>query len=182
MRIRSEIAKHVVLWESAEAVEIGISAARRPLQALFLAAWLVGWGYALLEVASELEMPIWPDNVLPLLWLAVWILAGLFVAYRLLESLFGRETVIAGPTDVRVAYKSLGIGRSHTYPLAELSNLRLATAADRGQRPRRARRGALAFDHRGDPVVWGRALKSAEAQRILEKLTLRFPSLGPGRE
>jgi hypothetical protein len=171
-----------------EGLEIVIPARRNLVVLLFLGIWLAGWVTGELKELAELlsGSPEGPEGFL-LLWLAFWTCAGALAAYAWLWMLVGKERILMGSSTLRLKREVLGLGRTRTFELFRIRNLRVASGS---ARPRDAAAalgltgltgGLIVFEHKGKTIRFGGALDPAEAQMIVERMKQRyaFPELPP---
>jgi hypothetical protein len=171
-----------------EGLEIVIPARRNLIVLLFLGIWLAGWVTGELTALAELlsGSPEGPEGFL-LLWLALWTFAGAFAAYTWLWMLVGKERIVMGTSALHVKRDVLGLGRTRTFGLFRIRNLRVASGPTGPRDVAAALRlagltgGLIAFEHDGKTIRFGASLDPAEAQIIVERMKQRyaFPELPP---
>jgi hypothetical protein len=175
-----------------EGLEIVIPARRNPFVLLFLGVWLAGWATGELSALGDLlsGRPRGFEGFL-LLWLTLWTAAGALAAYAWLWMLVGKERILVGTSTLRIKRDILGLGRTRTFELFRIRNLRVAPGPA-GPRDLTAAltlagltRGLIAFEHEGKTVRFGVSLEPAEAQMIVERMKQRYafpdlPTMPPG--
>ena len=144
----------------------------------FTGAWLLGWLVGEISVMKVLlldgEIMHWSGLFLVLWWIA-WTAGGVVFGGVFLLMLNGREVVTFGPDVVRRRVEAFGRGFSWSYPLAQVSNVRL-TADENGILD------FVAFDAAGKRVRFGTGLTESEAERCVEAIWGRYPQLLPRAE
>ena len=169
-----------------EGLEIVIPARRNLFALVFLGIWLVGWfmGEVTAMVAAASIGRRAADAFL-LLWLLLWTVGGCFAAYSWIWMLVGKEHLLLGTSALRVKRDILGLGRTRSYELFKIRNLRVTDqhAANRPVVPRDRRGslgpwgpggGSIAFDYEGKTVKFGGSIDAAEARMIVERMKARF--------
>lgn len=178
-------------------VEITILPQRQVIMLPFSLIWLVGWAFGEIAVGGMLLAPLWRHLPLPgplhradplplsmelflLVWFVLWTVGGGYVIYGVLWQLFGRERVLLDYTQLHLRQEILGRGRTRTYTLAQIRNLRVEPPPrDRGNNM--IPRGTLCFDYDQRTVCFGRGLDPEEAERLLDDMVSRSPTLSSQR-
>src|SRR5436190_9969174 len=177
---------------------VSVPARRNLFVILFLGAWLGGWYFGAVSALHELARAASGQQGFLYFWLAGWTLGGLFAVAVLLWTLFGRE-IIEVRYDVLAHRRSLlGLGRTRTYDLGAVKDLRLAPMAWRigdlsfsklfdGESPKpdihRAGEfwgisgGPIVFDYGPRTIRCGTGLDEAEAKFIIAELQRWNPRL-----
>ncbi|MCW5649007.1 MAG: hypothetical protein KIS62_04615 [Ramlibacter sp.] len=171
-----------------ETTEDGLRAivpARRNLFVLlFMCVWLVGWAFGELQAIRELLSPSEKTPQLFLMvWLAGWTLGGVFALGTVVWQFAGREVIIVGSADLQHRVEALGVGRTKTYRLSEVKNLR---ATDYSTNPfinqaayfppvTGSGFGPVAFDYGARTMRLAPVLEEAEAKLLVSKLSSRLP-------
>jgi len=170
--------------------EIIIPAQRSYFTLLFLLVWLAGWAVGEVSVSGLLLRSLLarfapqliqggaslalPEMAFTLFWLIFWTLGGAWVLYVVLWQLFGRERLILEYGRLRLRQEVLGLGRERVYETTRIADLRV-------EPPRSTRnalpRGTLCFAYEGRTVCFGRGLRVAEAEQLLDDLRRYAPSL-----
>jgi hypothetical protein len=171
-----------------EGLEIVIPARRNLIALLFLGIWLAGWVTGELTALAELlaGSPKGPEGFL-LLWLTLWTIAGALAAYTWLWMLVGKERILMGTSSLRMKRDILGLGRTRTFALFRIRNLRVASGPAGPRDAAAALRlaglsgGLIAFEYEGKTLRFGLSLDPVEAQMIVERMKQRyaFPELPP---
>ena len=164
-----------------EGLEIAIPARRHLLVLLFLGVWLVGWLMGETTVIAQLfsRGPAGPAAFL-LIWLIFWTVGGGVVGYIWLWMLVGKERILMGTSMLHVKRDVLGLGRTQTYELYKIRNLRVAPQPS-GPRDTGAvlrfsglAGGLIAFEHAGKTVRFGAAIDETEARMIVDRMKQRY--------
>jgi hypothetical protein len=164
-----------------EGLKIVIPARSNLFALIFLGIWLVGWcmgeATAIARVASTGKIA---EDPLLLMWLTVWTVGGCVAVYSWLWMLAGKEHLLMGSSVLRMKRDILGLGRTRTYELFKIRNLRVATqpAVPRNSRsvfrPWGLTGGPIAFDFEGEIIRFGGPLDPGEAQMIVDRMRQRF--------
>ncbi len=114
-----------------------------------------------------------------LVWISIWVFAGLFAFYTLLWNLAGREIIEVNPLAIRLARRVPGWGRAREYLAEHVRDLRVSPQALPDWWMRRsawpgATLGQLAFDYGARTIRFGDC-DEAEARMILAEIRQRFP-------
>jgi len=179
--------KRAIIEGGPEGLEIIIPAGRNLFAVVFLGVWLVGWLAGevtalarLARLAGIASAGNVAADLFLLVWLTFWTIGGYFAAYTWLWMLVGKERILMGASTLCVKRDILGLGRTRTYELFRIRNLRVAAQADVPRVPRVAFRpwgamgGLIAFDYEGKTIRFGGAIEAAEARMIVERLKARF--------
>lgn len=162
-----------------EGLEIVIPAGRNLVLAIFLGMWLAGWLMGELNAIAQARRDFASDPFL-VMWLAGWTVAGIAVAYFWLWTLVGKERIVMGTSTLRVKREVLGLGRTRTYALSKIRNLRVAPQPQRPGSPNFSfglasfMGGVIAFECEGKTIRFGASLDEAEAVTIVERMRQRF--------
>src|SRR5215467_5391777 len=113
-------------WEDGpDGLQLTIPGPRRPFVTLFLVAWLGGWFFGARSAFHELTTNgPGHDSGFLVFWLVGWTLAGAVIAFTVLWTLFGREQLVLRPDALVLRRKVWGIGRSRTYDIRHVKDLR----------------------------------------------------------
>ncbi len=124
MSNRARAAFHV--REIPGGIEVDLSSPRRPLTALVVAAWLVGWAVGLLFVVQQFRTgeSAGLDLVFLIGWSAIWLAAGPLAFAYLMWLLAGRERVTLREPTLRIWRGVWRIGFARQYALADIRELR----------------------------------------------------------
>jgi hypothetical protein len=164
----------------AEGLEISIPAKRNVFVMLFLAAWLVGWGFG--EVFAARELLVGGDDTPDLFlsaWLVGWTLGGGSALYVCLWMFRGREVLVLSPHTLTTRREVFGLGRSKEYDLHHIRNLRVAPVSwnpydwTGGMSFWGVGGGPIAFDYGSSTVRLAGNLEEAEAREIVNELRAR---------
>jgi len=164
-----------------EGLEIVIPARRHLLVLLFLGVWLVGWLMGEMTAITQLfsGRSSGPEGFI-LIWLVFWTLGGGFAAYIWLWMLVGKERILIGTSTLHVKRDVLGLGRTRTYELYKIRNLRVAPQPTGPRDAGAAFRlsglagGLIAFEYEGKTIRFGAAIDEPEGQMIVERMKQRY--------
>lgn len=179
-RFRSEV--------SPEGYRTVIPARRNGLIVILLCAWLAGWTLGEFSVASQLFTDAHPAPTAFLsLWLIFWTIGGAVVAATILWQLFGREVLLLGATRLSYRTEVLGLGRTRSFRIAEVKDLRSTGHIfptfryQRGWLPplTGSGMGPIAFDYGARTFRLGSALDEVEAKMLVKELAARLPGGSP---
>jgi hypothetical protein len=169
---------------TADGLRAVIPARRNVFVLLFMCVWLGGWVFGEMHAIGELLSPSKNSPQLFLaVWLAGWTLGGVFALGTVLWQLAGREVVSLGSTTLEHRVEAFGIGRTTSYRLSEVRNLR---ATDYSANPFTNQAawfppvtgsgfGPVAFDYGARTMRLAPALEEAEAKLLIGKLLPRMP-------
>lgn len=172
----------VTVSETPERVVFDMPAPRRPLMALAMSAWLVGWAYGIVFMSQQFfsGAPFGADRLFLLVWCAFWLAAGGWGAAWLVWLLAGRERVTLDERALHIRKSVLGVGFTHTYPLFSITQLRTfgrevppLLAAGLNFTGRGA--SGVRFCSRNRTVRFARALDELTARSVVETLRARYP-------
>ncbi len=175
--IVSPAKRRSIVREVCDGVEITIPAKWNIFLMLFLAAWLVGWGFGEFTVVNILING--PGNAPQLFlgaWLFMWTIGGGFALYMWLWMTVGKEIIHAGQELLAIKRDVLGFGRLMEYEWTHVFNLRASVqvwnpfAWNAGMQFWGVSGGAIAFDHGATTIRFGVALDEAEAQQLVKEL------------
>lgn len=168
--------------EDADRVVFDMPAPRRPLMAIAMSAWLVGWAYGVVFMAQQVfsGSPFGLDRVFLVVWSGFWLAAGGWGATWLAWLLVGRERVVMDAKALHLRKSVLGIGFTSTYPLSSVTQLRTfgrevppLLAAGLNFTGRGA--SGVRFCSRNRTVRFARALDELTARSVVESLRARHP-------
>ena len=173
--------KRAIIEGGPEGLEIIIPAGRNLFAVVFLGVWLVGWLVGeVTAIAAITSTGNLAADAFLLLWLTFWTIGGCVAAYTWLWMLVGKERILMGASTLCVKRDILGLGRTRTYELFRIRDLRVVAQADMPRAPRIAFRpwgaagGLIAFDYEGKTIRLGGAIEAAEARMIVERMKARF--------
>jgi len=147
----------------------------------FLLFWMIGFAGGEVAVIRTLAVgEIRPTAYgFVALWFLLWTAGGLAGVLGLLWAFAGKEILAVEGTALTLRRAAGPIGRTQTFPLAELANLRYLAPAASGAG--RGGPGALAFDHRGRTVQFGTFLAPSDGRRVLDALAPVLPAAAATR-
>ena len=153
---------------------------------LFMYAWLTGWAFGELNVSAQLarggdKMPA----AFLSFWLVCWTLGGLLWIATLIWQLAGREVVSIGPTMLSYRGEAFGLGRTSSFRLATVKDLRPTADPVNILMYRRSwlppifgvwpRYGSVAFDYGARTFRIAPSLDEAEAKLLVKELSAHLP-------
>jgi hypothetical protein len=151
---------------------------------LFMCVWLCGWVFGEVNAIRELLAPSESTpNLFLMVWLAGWTLGGAFALGTLAWQLAGREVISIGNATLEHRVEAFGVGRTRTYRLSEVKDLR-ATEYSSNPFTNQAAwfppvtgsgMGPVAFDYGARTMRLALALEEAEAKLLVSKLASRLP-------
>ncbi|MFN8588398.1 MAG: hypothetical protein U0704_11440 [Candidatus Eisenbacteria bacterium] len=168
--------------ENAEQVQFDMPGPRRPLMALALVAWFVGWAYGVVFMKQQFfsGAPFGLDRVFLLVWSGFWLAAGGWGATWLAWLVAGRERVTMDERALHLRKSVFGVGFTQTYPLSSITQLRTfgrevppLLAAGLNFTGRGA--SGVRFCSRNRTVRFARALDELTARSVVETLRARYP-------
>ncbi len=161
-----------------------VPARRNIFVLLFMCVWLGGWAFGEMHAIRELLSPSEKTPQLFLtVWLAGWTLGGAFALGTVAWQFAGREVISVNGTNLEHRVEAFGVGRTRTYRLSEVKNLR---ATDYSANPFTNQTawfppvtgsgfGPVAFDYGARTLRLAPALEEAEAKLLVSKLAPRLP-------
>ena len=161
-----------------------VPARRSSFVLLFMCVWLGGWVFGEVHAIQELLSPSEKTPYLFLLvWLAGWTLGGALAIGTVAWQFAGREVISVGSSTLEHRIEAFGIGRTRSYRLSEVKNLR---ATDYSANPFTNQAawfppvtgsgfGPVAFDYGARTMRLAPALEAAEAKLLVTKLSSRLP-------
>ncbi|HTM49574.1 MAG TPA: hypothetical protein VL285_12860 [Bryobacteraceae bacterium] len=168
--------------QTATGLEISIPPKRNPFLMIFLAAWLVGWGFG--EVTAGREILLGKETTPTLflaVWLTMWTLGGAFALYALLKMIGGRDVLLLRASTLLLKGEVFGLGRGREYELEHVRNLRVEGVTAWPNDMAGAMRfwgiggGPITFDYGSATVRWGAGLEEPEARQVIQELRARYP-------
>jgi hypothetical protein len=171
---------HATIAGGPEGLTIVIPARRHLFVIAFLGLWLVGWFLGEVNaIAQFFSGRLTGPEAALLLWLVLWTVCGSFALYVWLWMLIGKERILLGSSTLLANLDLLGLGRTRTYALARIRNLRVAPVPIGPRENTIALRlaglagGMIAFDYEGKAIRLGASVDAAEAQLIVERMKQR---------
>ncbi len=181
--------RHQVI-ERGDGIAIRIPARRNIFILAFLTFWLCGWavGEVSAPVAFFASAKKDPGAAAFLLfWLCGWTLGGAFALGVWLWQFKGCELIAAFPAGLSIRHEVFGCGRTKSYDVAEIRDLRVAPSSY-DPFDFRSRmgvwglgRGSIAFDYGFKTFRFAAGVDEAEARIILQRITDALPGLGGTR-
>ena len=125
IRRESHVSARLTSQLTPEGYQISIASKKIWPLLLFLPVWLAFWTVGgVLTVRSLLGPHSGPPALYVVLWLVLWAVAELGVAYAWLWNAFGKELVTVRHSDLVMKRDILGLGRSRAFSVSEISHLR----------------------------------------------------------
>ncbi len=164
--------------------QVDIPARRNWLLILFLGAWLGGWVFGEADVSKQLlNSPSHEPMAFMAFWIVGWTIGGALAITALLWQLAGHEVIDIDSSRLKYRVQALGIGRTRSYAVADVKELRSVTY-ERG--PGFNQRslippifgsgyGPVAFDYGARTFRFGPSLDDAEAKMLVAELAPRLP-------
>ena len=169
-----------ILQDNFTDLQIIIPAKRNWFVLLFLGAWICGWVMGELFAIGSLTGLLFGKSVgslFILFWLVGWTVGGFFAFNVFLWNLRGKEIVTIGQGTLSIVKKGALIGKSKTYDLKEVKNMRVQDdAPDYGIFGRRndlaafKQSGIIRFDYGFKTIKFADGIDEAEANYLLEKM------------
>ena len=163
------------------ALEIVIPSKRNLFVTAFLMAWLGGWFFGEASAIQSLHSgrPDGGATGFLLFWLIGWTIGGIAVGTTVLWNLAGKEILVVGRGELVHRRVIGGLGRSKSYDLAHVRELRVspyiaASLVQRNQSPFGFASGPIAFDYGAKTVRMGAGVEEAEAKQLVEMIKNRF--------
>jgi hypothetical protein len=134
---------------------------------IFPAAWLCAWTVG--GVAAGLSL-LRHFSFFICVWMIGWAVGELMVGYIVLYAIGGREVILVNSESLTSTTQIFGVGRSKSYRVGEMSNLRFQpeVIAGRTRLPSR-----IAFDYGGKVYGFGAGIDEAEAAQIISRIRQR---------
>lgn len=173
-----------VLEQTPAGLHAVVPARRNVFVLLFMCVWLGGWVFGEVHAIRELTSPTENTPYLFLaVWLAGWTLGGAFAVGTVLWQFAGREVISIGSGTLEHRVEAFGIGRTRSYRLSDVKNLR---ATDFSANPFTNQAawfppvtgsgfGPVAFDYGARTMRFAPALEEAEAKLLVGKLASHLP-------
>jgi hypothetical protein len=173
------------LAQIGDRLEVTVAARRSWPVLLFLCLWLTMWSAGFSQGAHIVFKGT--DQVAPLfmgVWLTGWTIGGLAALSTILWQLVGKEHITADHDGIAYRVAIFGIGRTRSYGLHAIGNLRavdFAISAFHNQNTLRAPffgtvTGPIAFDYGAKTVRIGASLDEAEARSLVTRLREQLPA------
>jgi hypothetical protein len=163
-------------------IRVAVRTPKNVFALMFLPVWLTGWAFgeavgigALLGVNPAQPSRPTPTGFLAV-WLVVWTAGGALVIASFLWMAFGRETLEISGGALRVRREALRIGRTWSYDLAHVRNVRWSPAPfkpfswNASFRQWGFGNGVVGFDYGASTVRVLPGLEEAEATGIIGAL------------
>lgn len=111
-----------------------------------------------------------------------WTLSCIYLAYRFLWHLAGKECVEIRDDSIKIQYSIFGLGRTKEYPIVGIKDFRL----DYLETNYFGRSyfwgfidGDIAFDYNSKTIRFGSGINGYEARQVFENILTRVPQLKP---
>ncbi len=155
---------------------------RRFLHLVWFVVWLAGEAALVAGLRGMLPMPPLPQPVL-LAFLAAFTAAGIFVLYRLLWYMAGRETYVVRGDRLEVRREIWGIGHTRAFERSSIRKIRGRRLNYEVVYPSYGRmfighgNGEILIEQEGEAHAYGKGLKEEEARTLAsllqQELTVR---------
>lgn len=181
MAVEVPSAGRATISNTPEGMEITIPSRRSIGNALFLGLWLVGWVFGLVTTSKSLASSQSPDGptVFLVVWLALWIVFGIYVLWFLAWCVVGREIITLNGRTIRIKKRPWMPRGKREFALNDASNFRVSpdptALADRGSMRYFGQIGAMSagtikFDYGMKTVAFGLGLDEAEAAHLISAM------------
>jgi hypothetical protein len=134
---------------------------------LFLLVWLTGWTYGGAQAGRSL---INHFTLFMAVWMMAWAFGVLWVSYAILYAIGGREIILANSETLTRTTKLFGLGRSKSYLVREMRDLRFQPETGGGRSRRTSR---IAFDYGAKTVGFAQEIEEAEAAELINRIKQR---------
>lgn len=174
------------IHETPNGISLEVPALKKPLQLLFLGAWLCMWSLGWVTVFGILLSGVaGPGGLFLLLWFVGWTIGGLWAIGNFGWMAIGREIITFNTQGINIARKLGPFSRNWNCSAAHISELRtveqLTSSMFSNQMPPSfmsgAVHGTLKFDYGNRTLGFGIELETGEAKGILKLLLTRYPHL-----
>lgn len=162
---------------SPSGIELHINARRKFGSLILLPVWLAGWTYGGI---MALKWILYPgpatSRAFISIWLVGWALGEAWAIYQWFWTAFGKETIQLGEGNLTIKRDILGHGRTRTFPIGTVSNLRASglfsssSYWDNYRAQLKLGRGMVAFDSQGQTHRFGIELNESEAENVVQEL------------
>jgi hypothetical protein len=162
------------LEDTPDGLRVTIPAARKPVFASLLVIWLAFAVTFTRDLFAHVVTPA--DLAFALCVAAILLFWGSGAVITILDSLWGRDVLVAGAHSWMLRHEIRGIGRDRTYPLSDIGNLRVApplpdvVAVISPLGVFRKGNGWIAFDYSSATIRLGAGVDEAEARVIVQRL------------
>jgi hypothetical protein len=112
--------------EIPDGIEVDLPSPRRPLTAVIVAAWLVGWAVGIAFLVQQLRAGeiVGGDVAFLVAWTLVWLAMGPLAIAYLAWLLAGRERITVREPRLTIWRGVWGVGFTREYALADICDLR----------------------------------------------------------
>ena len=170
-----------LLRKNSENLEIKIPSKKNIGTIIFSLLWLVGWAYgeySAYEMITGSNQPIFADLFM-IVWFTAWTIAGFFVVYSILWSLFGEENLSVERGSFRISNKIFGVGFTRDYEINSIKKMHVDMEPEINYWSNSKRKsifgiekGNLSFGYGMKTIKFGKEIDEIEAEFILEKFKL----------
>jgi hypothetical protein len=174
-------------------IRVAVQTPKKLFALIFLPVWLTGWAFGeavairtLLGAGSAQFSRPTPTGFLAV-WLLIWTVGGALVLASFLWMAFGRETLEISGGTLRVRREAVRIGRTWSYDLAHVRNVRWSPAPfnpfswNASLRHWGFGNGVVGFDYGASTVRVLPGLEEAEANGIISALQTYVGDSGASR-
>jgi hypothetical protein len=165
--VRPSPMRSTISQEAGE-LRICIPCLRKWTVLVFFSVWLPLWTYGGLEVGQKVARQF---DLFSFFWMCFWVFSEARVIYIVLRMLFGRDIAIVTAGTFSVRKELFGFGRTNTYIVSEMRDLRFQPEASR-----------IAFDYGAKTLAFAEEIQEAEANELIRLIGSRCkisPALGP---
>lgn len=192
--------RHTV-QDDGSTLRISIPSRKSTFYLIFMGFWLVSWAAGEIMVGgmviaglvgflsgapvlSSFDVPsLAGGGLFVLVWLVIWTVVGGAALFAFLWQLIGKEIVTVSYAGIAIQRAVFRFGRKKEYLAAHIQELRVAPLSmvpgmfgwNRTGYFWGLTGGLLAFDYGAQTFRFGAGVDEAEAKRILEKISARFP-------
>jgi hypothetical protein len=148
---------------------------------LFLSVWLIAWAVGEVFIPRQVVIGEIPLNAFIFSWFVGWTIGGAFAIRSWLWMVRGREIVRVTRRVLGIRRRVWSFGSETQFDAAEIFDLRVADDAFQlfGEEdpPQYGwNQGPLAFEYGGRTVRFGKGLRKAEAQEVVEEIDAMIAS------
>lgn len=163
-------------------LKVVIPSKKKVFTIFFVPIWLGFWVFGEIMVFTSLFTQDHEigQRIVMTVWLVFWQLGGIWAAYTLLWTLFGRETFVIDGQKLTVMRTIFGLGQKKNYDLSHIKRMRVLEESSEtswfgGQmQVWGMHSGMIGFDYGAKTFRIARAVDAAEAHQIIELMASRF--------
>ena len=152
--------------EQPEGLRISIPPPRKLVPAIFIAVWLIGWSFGLIDVGRKvIANPF--DSLFDTVWFCGWTIGGAFFLIYWFWNLFGQIEVNVRADAITIRHLLFAISRTRTFTTNEMFNLRFVTSLGSGKGRRASH---IAFDYGAKTIRFADEIEEAEGNMIIHRI------------